>query len=158
MRIQSPPSLVQADPLATLSLFNLSPIDLLKDARGLTRYERFVAFNAANPHVYETLRKMALAAKRAGRQRGGVKAMLEVLRWSSITTRGEDWKINNDFAPFYSRLLKRNNPELVDFFADRESEADNEPSLKIVAHSPQEQAGVSAAPSRAALPQGHSSF
>jgi hypothetical protein len=157
MRVQSPPP-AQTSPLAALPLFNLPPIDLPKDARGLTRYERFVAFNAANPHVYETLRKMALAAKRAGRQRGGVKAMLEVLRWSSITTRGEDWKINNDFAPFYSRLLKRNNPELVDFFADRESEADNEPSLKIVAHSPQEQAGVSAAPSRAALPQGHSSF
>ncbi len=157
MRIQSPPP-AQPNPLAALPLFNLPPIDLPKDARGQTRYERFVAFNAANPHVYETLREMALAAKRAGRQRGGVKAMLEALRWSSITTRGEDWKINNDFAPFYSRLLKKNNPELVDFFADRESEADNEPALQIVARSQQEQAVVSAAPSRASHPNGSSPF
>lgn len=147
MKIQSPPAraALATNPLAALPLFNLPPIVLPTDGRGKTKIERFAEFHAANPHVYEALRDMALKAKRAGIQRGGVKAMCEALRWSSIATRGEDWKINNDFTAFYARLLEKNNPDLRGFFEMRESVAD------VVVNSQQEQAETNAVPLRVAV-------
>ena len=71
----------------------------------------FAAFNAANPHVYRDLERMALAMARAGRSRVSVKFLYEKLRESAVT-RGDTYRLNNYWQPYYARLLRKNHPEL----------------------------------------------
>lgn len=79
--------------------------------------DRFVAFHAANPDVYEELRALALSGARRGLRRLGIKSLFEVVRWNrALATRGEPWKLNNDFTSRYSRLLMDQEPELDGIF------------------------------------------
>ena len=104
--------------------FDFAPLRVPEDA-GETIEERFRAFHRANPHVYVQLRKLALNYRRQGRQRGGMKMLFEVLRYQSgIRTRGEPYKLNNDFTALYARMLMAREPELAGFFETRERTAE----------------------------------
>ena len=86
-----------------------------------TIQERFRAFHAANPHVYENLRIMALELKRGGHKMWGMKALFEVLRFTAaIQTEGDVFRLNNNYTALYARLLMENEPELRGFFELRE--------------------------------------
>lgn len=81
---------------------------------------QFKAFHAANPHVYERLRTMALALRRTGHKRWGLRNLWEKLRYDlAIETSESQPKLNDHWPPFYARLLMLNEPELKDFFETR---------------------------------------
>lgn len=89
------------------------------NAHGLTLEQKFAAFHQANPHVYTNLRRLALDAKRRGRQ-VGIKMLYEVLRWQyAMQTSGDDFKLNNSYTSFYARLLMEHEPELIGYFETR---------------------------------------
>jgi hypothetical protein len=85
--------------------------------------ESFKRFHAANPHVYEALKAVALWCVRH-KKRMGIKAIYERVRWEySIATSGSPYKLNNNFSAHYSRLLMKNEPELAGFFETRRRRA-----------------------------------
>lgn len=87
--------------------------------------ERFARFHAENPDVYRELRELALAGRRRGLKRLGMKALFEIVRWNrALATRGEEFRLNNNFTAHYARLLMEQEPELVGIFETRGSEAD----------------------------------
>ena len=78
---------------------------------------QFREFHGKNPEVYNELLENALKLKRAGREVYGIKSLIEVVRWHrNISTRGDDFKINNNFAPYYARLIMSRVSELDGFF------------------------------------------
>lgn len=82
--------------------------------------QRFARFHADNPHVYAELRRLALDLVERGHRRIGIGMLTEVLRWSAMTTRGDDsYKINNSFRAAYARLLADTEPALADAFEFR---------------------------------------
>jgi hypothetical protein len=82
--------------------------------------ERFAAFHAANPHVYQTLLRLARRARAAGKERLGMKALWEVCRWEfGLATSGDEFRCNNDFTASYARLLMQE-PDLAGMFETRE--------------------------------------
>lgn len=82
---------------------------------------RFEAFHAANPKVYEGLKRLAVAMRRRGFETYGMKALIEVFRWQTATpTADPEFKINNNHAPYYARLLMKQVTELRGFFEVRE--------------------------------------
>jgi hypothetical protein len=84
---------------------------------GISIEERFNSFHRANPQVYEALRELALHLAATGRRTFGMKALFEFLRFSyALQTSGDSYKINNSYAPFYARLLMRNEQALAGFF------------------------------------------
>jgi hypothetical protein len=85
----------------------------------------FEAFHAKTPWVYERLKGMALAAKRAGRESYGIGALFEVLRYEhALATRSDDGlKLNNNHRALYARKIGREVFELQDFFRYRERKA-----------------------------------
>lgn len=86
-----------------------------------TTEERFAAFHAANPHVYDSLRDMALTLKAQGSRQYGMKALFEVLRFNNaLRTQGDAFKLNNNYTSHYARLLMDEVPELAGFFETRE--------------------------------------
>lgn len=83
----------------------------------------FRRFHAANPHVYEALKMVALWCKRNNR-RMGIKAIYERVRWEySVATSGSPYKLNNNFSAYYARALMKNEPELAGFFETRRRRA-----------------------------------
>lgn len=104
------------------SLFDeaIPPMVLPEYAKEATIQERFEAFHAANPHVYESLRALAFQMFRAGVTRYSVKSLFETLRWHyTLSTRGDTFRLNNDFTSHYARLLIEQQPELAGFFEVR---------------------------------------
>jgi hypothetical protein len=67
---------------------------------------------------------MALAVLKAGKDRYGIAALYETLRYTALVTSGESYKLNNNFRALYARKLMAENAELAGFFWTRERSAD----------------------------------
>ena len=77
----------------------------------------FREFHYQNPHVYREIVDAALKLKARGRERYGIKSLFEVVRWHrAMETTDEDFKLNNNHAPYYARMVMDTIPELKDFF------------------------------------------
>ena len=89
--------------------------------------EKFEAFHAANPHVYETIVFRALVLKKRGHRRVGIASIFESMRWDHLmsTDGSEPFKLNNNYRAYYTRLIEHRVPDLRDFFTRRESKADS---------------------------------
>lgn len=77
----------------------------------------FWAFHRANPHVYDTLVRLAREAKANGRRKAGIGMLWEVLRWQYfLRTTTVDFKLNNNLRSRYARLIMRQESDLHGFF------------------------------------------
>lgn len=93
-------------------------------ASGNTIEERFVDFHAKNPHIYRNLVKLALADREKGRRRG-IAVYFEELRYAYEQTEHDmkDYKLNNNYASRYARLIMDNEPRLAGHFEVRKLKA-----------------------------------
>jgi hypothetical protein len=73
----------------------------------LTIAERFEQFHRENPHVYTSLRDLALAKIGQGARRISPKLLFEELRAGGVATAtGDDpYRLNNIYTSRYARLL-----------------------------------------------------
>lgn len=93
-----------------------------------THEEKWRAFHARNPQVYELLRAKALYAVRRGHKRLGLRTIWEALRWD-LTVQvdsADDFKLNDHYTPFYARELMAREPELAGVFEVRGDAAAND--------------------------------
>src|SRR5215469_13235406 len=85
----------------------------------------FEAHHAANPQIYETLKRFALDAVRAGRTHLGIAMLYERARWyTMVETKDDTFKLNNTWRAYYARKLMTEVPELRDLFETRKAKAD----------------------------------
>jgi hypothetical protein len=84
---------------------------------------QFAAFHAANPGVYEALRRLALRAVDKGRTTIGIGMLWEALRWETFVETVDptqlEWKLNNSYRSRYARLLMASEPKLRGVFETR---------------------------------------
>lgn len=113
--------MIEARQLALAGIFD----DLDTSPEQRTISERFWEFHRAHPAVYQHLRRFALEAKARGRERLGIKAIWERLRWYvAVEARDVDgFKLNNNYTSRYARLLMRQERDLEGFFETRELRA-----------------------------------
>ncbi len=81
---------------------------------------RFVYFHLANPKTWEAYEQEMLRLIDSGMEKGGVKAVIETMRWH----RGNTSDFDNNFAPYYSRLFREAHPQYSNFFDYKQSQAD----------------------------------
>lgn len=107
--------------MSTLDLAQRSLWDAVQTAGGRDLEEEFWEFHRQNPHVYAALRERALGLRRMGHKRYSIKTLLEVERWHTDMQTAPDakYKLNNNHAPFYARLLMEREPELAGLFETR---------------------------------------
>lgn len=79
----------------------------------------FNTYHANNPRVYDLFRDYCHRVRRSGRTHYGAKAIMERIRWELEIERGDDFKVNNNYASCYARLLAMNEPEFSSFFETR---------------------------------------
>ena len=79
-----------------------------------TTQARFLAFHADHPEVLAGLVALAARAYGAGASRVGLRMLFEVMRWEwtlgRLPAEDEVWKLNNNYAPWYARLIMAENP------------------------------------------------
>lgn len=89
-----------------------------------TLQQKFEQYHKDNPHVLPALIRLTDQAVAKGHRRLGIKLLFEILRWESmISTKGDEYKINNNYAPYYVRLIEDLRPDLVGVFAKRQLRA-----------------------------------
>jgi len=83
--------------------------------------ERFQRFHADNPQVFDRLYQFAKEAKNRGLERIGMRLLIERARWDMMmeTASCDGFKINNNYAPFYARMLMERCPSLRGLFETR---------------------------------------
>lgn len=91
--------------------------------------EKFEAFHRANPHVLRALFSVCEAMMNAGARRWSIKGAFETLRFhAALKTRGDEYKLNNYFTAYYSRLMAAINPVYTTFFTQRSMSDDWNPA------------------------------
>lgn len=87
--------------------------------------ERFMAFHHENLKVYDLFERFALEAIRRGRSRFSARTIIHRIRWyTEIETRGDAYKINDHWSPFYARMFLKKHPGHDGFFEFRKANAD----------------------------------
>lgn len=82
----------------------------------------FLDFHHKNPEVWALFRDLCLRLYKRGVRHYGARCVMEVVRYeSAIHTEGQPWKINNNYVPFYARLLMAQDQRFVGFFELRTS-------------------------------------
>lgn len=112
--------------MTTIQLaLNLSPLVEPDYTPDLTIGQRFEMFNSANPWVADALETLAADWLAHGNKRVGVKALIEILRWSHgrQTTGDQGFALNNSLTSRYSRLLLDRHPEWAEAISVRELRA-----------------------------------
>ena len=84
----------------------------------------FETYHAEHPELYDALKRFALEAHAHGRTRLGIKMVVERVRWYTTIEKHGEFLINNSAAPFYSRKLMQDVPELSGMFELRQAAAD----------------------------------
>lgn len=82
--------------------------------------ERFEKFHAEHPEVYAKLVQLARDARSSGLRHYGMRALWERMRWHfQVENRDEDFKLNDHYPPYYSRLIMQREKDLEGFFETR---------------------------------------
>jgi hypothetical protein len=73
---------------------------------------RFRQFHSDNPHILTELEDLAATWFQSGKEAVGVQFLIEIIRWrrSLVTESADEFKINNDYAAHYARMMVARNP------------------------------------------------
>lgn len=86
-----------------------TPENLIRDA--------FWRFHQENPQVYVELVRLARRLRDRGSSRLSINMLFEVLRYRwALRTRGDIFKLNNNYRSYYARMIMRREPDLRDAF------------------------------------------
>jgi len=82
---------------------------------------KFITFHRENRQVYKLYKKFALELIEAGQTKLGSKMIIEIIRYKTIIkTKGDFYKINNNYTCHYARLFITEYPEHKDRFYFRQ--------------------------------------
>lgn len=91
----------------------------------MTLNEKFEEYNSQNPHIYRQFVFYTINAIESGYKNFGSQMILEKIRWETgVVSKNSDFKINNSYAAFYSRLFMKDFPQYAEYFRIRNSIAD----------------------------------
>lgn len=93
------------------TLFETYKLNRVEGISKLPIKQAFYAFHMANPWVVVELEKIAWEMMKHGHRKLGVQELIEVFRWETRRhTISKQFKINNNFAAHYARLIMDRNP------------------------------------------------
>lgn len=83
-------------------------------------------WHRANPHVYELFKRFTFDVIKRGHKHYSSKAIFERIRWhTDIETTGEEFKMSNNYTPYYARLFMKDFPDHADFFRTKTLRSDD---------------------------------
>lgn len=87
----------------------------------------FPAYHYQNPQIYELFKIYTNKALQRGFKNFSAEFVFNIIRWESniSTTDPMNFKLNNNYKAFYSRMYMNEHPQYVGFFRTRKSKFDN---------------------------------
>lgn len=86
--------------------------------------QQFVQYHLDNPHIYQEFKKFTFKAMAKGFKHYGAKAIFEIIRFETGVKGNDQFKVNNNYTPYFARLFEKDHPEHKDFFYKRKSKFD----------------------------------
>lgn len=114
-----------ASPDAQPDLFSFTPAAALtaEEWKRLSTPERFEHFHRHNPAVYGVIVQKAREWRAADNGKLGMSLLFGMVRWVlALQTKGDPYRINDHYVPYYSRLVMWQEPDLADLFDLRSAE------------------------------------
>ena len=91
-------------------------------------FENFAKFHRANPEVWQKFKEFTQTLISAGRSNYSADAVCHRIRWHYATqSKGEDFKINNNYTALYARMFMVQFPEHAGFFRLRHRQSEFRP-------------------------------
>lgn len=91
-----------------------------KELNGHSIREGFQKFHSENPHIYKAFEEQALRAIGRGRTKISSKLIINWIRWNEfLRSSDQNFKINDAYQSYYSRLFVQNHPEHYEVFEFR---------------------------------------
>lgn len=91
---------------------------------GIEHLSKYEEYDRKNPEIYQLFKRFTLEAVQMGRQRFSAEAVINRIRWETMVRGDDEFKINNNIKPYYSRKFMNEYPELEGFFQLRKSKVD----------------------------------
>ena len=85
---------------------------------------QFINFHKQNPNVYNLFKRFTKQAINAGHTHLSSEMIINRIRWETSITTNEEYKINNIYKPYYSRMFMNDFPKYNKIFRMRTSCAD----------------------------------
>lgn len=83
-------------------------------------WKEFEEFHNANPDVFRMFTNYAFDAIRLNRKNFGAAMIIQRIRWyCMVETTGSEFKVNNNYSPYYARLFELKFPHYKGFFKTR---------------------------------------
>lgn len=77
-----------------------------------SKKQKWQAWHDQNPHIWSYFAMFTAEAVTAGRSKVSHWLIVNRIRWeTSVVTKGNDFKISNDFIAFYARLWNEKYPQ-----------------------------------------------
>lgn len=95
------------------------------DALNANHTDKFLEYHTKYPSVFQKFKQLAIDAKNLGHKHFSARGLFQVMRFKMGGDLKQDgYKYNNNYTPFYVRLLEKECPEFVGFFEKRKSNSD----------------------------------
>lgn len=99
----------------------LSIYDVLDEIQN----DSFKQYHKKYPKIYSKFVELTFKTREKGFEKFSARAVFQVMRWVTAGEKKEDgFKFNNNFTPFYVRLLEHEHPEFIGFFEKRKAKCD----------------------------------
>ncbi len=79
----------------------------------------FKKYHEENPQIYDEFKRLAFKLINRGYKRIGARQLFEVIRYDTMITGNDGFKINNSYTSDYSRFFERDNPKYEGYFTKR---------------------------------------
>ena len=97
----------------------------LFDGMDVKTTNKFTEYHKENPTVYEKFKELAFKSKKIGHKRFSARGLFQVMRWKmGGNIKSDGFKFNNNYTPYYVRLLEKDYPEFIVFFEKRKVKND----------------------------------
>jgi hypothetical protein len=80
----------------------------------------FISYHQANPEIWKEFERLTLELINRGKKHYGAKAVMEVVRFNQLINGKGEFKVNNNFAAYYSRIFALKHKQYSSFFERRE--------------------------------------
>ena len=87
-------------------------------------YLKFKAYDAENPQIWNDFKKYTLEAVEKGFTHFSAEFVFNIIRWQTATRGSGEYKVNNNYKPWYSRKFMMEFPDHKGLFQLRKSKAE----------------------------------
>lgn len=90
----------------------------------LNQVDHFKVYHAENLHIYAAFKSYAFQLIAAGAQQLSAYLIFERMRFESLISGNDGYKLNNNYRPYYARLFMQDYPEYEGIFTIRSTQAE----------------------------------